>query len=79
MSNRWHKTSSLTESLDFFQTDINLRSKHKKDDNVSGFNLIKKLKTNKSNLLVIAVLGIVGHKYYGSTIAQAFKSRHHSN
>jgi hypothetical protein len=71
MSNHWHKTSSPTVSLDFSPTELNPRSKHKKED--------EKLKTNKGNVLVIigfiAVLGIVGHKYYGSTIAQAFKSR----
>ncbi len=46
MSNRWHKTSSQSESLYFSSKDINLRSKHKKDDSVGGFNLIEKLKSN---------------------------------
>jgi predicted negative regulator of RcsB-dependent stress response len=51
-------------------------SGHRNDLSFGG--LIEKLKANKGHALVaigfIAVLGIVGYRYYGSTIAQAFKS-----
>ncbi len=70
MSQRSHRSRSPTDSVD------SADSGHRNDLSFGG--LIEKLKANKGHALVaigfIAVLGIVGYRYYGSTIAQAFKS-----
>jgi hypothetical protein len=70
MSHRSNNSRSPTDSVN------SANSGHRND--LSFDVLIEKLKANKGHVLVaigfIAVLGIVGYRYYGSTIAQAFKS-----